>query len=152
MATIMIDTCVWPMCETLYDSHTAEFIFLIEQLVGVWKAHIARPVWHPNPWTTELPRKISHSVGDKGWIPLLYFIAVKCRVHRVRLQAIKLLSQTAHKEGIWDSKLALILAKEVMRIEEGDYYRDFEKDEKFPIAIVGYTTSTWDFLRIPWGF
>ncbi|KAI1156947.1 hypothetical protein F4825DRAFT_140939 [Nemania diffusa] len=136
MSTIIIETRFWPMCETMYDSHTAGFISMIEQLVAIWKAHIARPVWHPTPWTTEMPRKISHSVGDKGWIPLLYFVIIKCRVHRIRLQAIRLLSQTAHKEGIWDSKLTLILAKEVVRIEEGDYYWGFEKDDKFtPVSI-----------------
>ncbi|KAI1133316.1 hypothetical protein F5Y10DRAFT_228744 [Nemania abortiva] len=136
MATIIINTCTWPMCETMYDLYTAEFIFLIEQLVAIWKAHVARPVWHPTPWTTEMPRKISHSVGDKAWIPLLYFVALKCRVRRIRLQAIRLLSQTEHKEGIWDSRLALIIAKEVMCIEEGDYYRDFEKDDKFTIVSI----------------
>ncbi|KAI0098877.1 hypothetical protein GGR51DRAFT_536728 [Nemania sp. FL0031] len=136
LAAIVVNTCVWPMCETIYDLYTTEFIFMIEQLVVIWKAHIARPAWHPAPWTTDMPRKISHSVGDKGWIPLLYFIAIKCRVHRIRLQAIKLLSQTKHKEGIWDSRLVLIIAKEVMRIEEDDYYRDFEKDDKFTIVSI----------------
>ncbi|KAJ8129471.1 hypothetical protein O1611_g4160 [Lasiodiplodia mahajangana] len=136
MAAIIINTCVWPVCETMYDLYIAEFIFMIEQLIAIWKAHVARPAWHPAPWTTDMPRKISHSVGDKGWIPLLYFIAIKCRVHRIRLQAIKLLSQTEHKEGIWDSRLALIIVREVMRIEEGDYYEDFEKDDKFTIVSI----------------
>ncbi|KAI0446160.1 hypothetical protein F4803DRAFT_504701 [Xylaria telfairii] len=134
IATIKTNTCTWPACETTYDLYTANFISLIEQLIAIWKAHIARPVWHHTPWATEMPRRISHSVGDKGWIPLLYFVAVKCRVHRIRVQAIKLLSQTLHKEGIWDSRLVLIVAREVVRIEEGDYYQGFEMDDRFNIV------------------
>ncbi|GAP84596.1 putative Zn2 Cys6 DNA-binding protein [Rosellinia necatrix] len=136
MATIIINTCLEPARETMYDSCTADFIFLVEQLVAIWKAHVARPVWHLNPWTTEMPRRISHSVGDKGWIPLLYFIAVKCRVHRIRLQAVRLLSQTVHKEGVWDSKLVLIIAKEIIRTEEGDFYKDFNDDDKFNVVSI----------------
>ncbi|KAJ2980921.1 hypothetical protein NUW58_g6817 [Xylaria curta] len=136
VAALIINTCTWPACETTYDSYTADFLSLLEQLIAIWKAHIARPVWHLTPWVAETPRKISHSVGDKGWIPLLYFVAVKCRVHRIRLQAIKLLSQTAHKEGIWDSRLVLIIVKEVMQIEEGDYYQGFEKDDVFNLVSI----------------
>ncbi|KAF2971285.1 hypothetical protein GQX73_g2275 [Xylaria multiplex] len=136
MTTLMVKACSWPLCETIYDLYTADFISLIEQLVAIWKAHIVRPAWRLNPATAEMPRKISHSVGDKGWIPLLYFVAVKCRVHRIRLQAIRLMSQTLHKEGMWDSRLALIIAKEIIRIEEGDYYRGFDIDDRFSLVSI----------------
>ncbi|KAI8944130.1 hypothetical protein F4801DRAFT_572759 [Xylaria longipes] len=145
IAALIINTCTWPACETTYDLYTADFISLIEQLIAIWKAHVARPVWHHTPWATEMPRRISHSTGDKGWIPLLYFVAIKCRVHRIRLQAIKLLSQTLHKEGTWDSRLMLIIAREVLRIEEGDYYQGFEKDDGFSIV----STPTERDLTLP---
>ncbi|KAI3326835.1 hypothetical protein HD806DRAFT_488344 [Xylariaceae sp. AK1471] len=131
MFTIVINTLIWPASEMIYDLYIADFICLIEQLIKLWKAHVARPVWHLNLGMPGFPPKMAHSVGDKAWIPLLYFIAVKCRVHRIRLQAIKLLAMTLHKEGIWDAKLTIIVAKEVMRIEEGDYYQDFKKDDDF---------------------
>lgn len=136
MVFIILNTCTSPACEMMYDLHTAEFYSLLEQLVVVWRTHIARPAWRFHPPTADMPRKISHSVGDKGWIPLLYFLAVKCRIRRIRLQAIKLLSQTAHREGIWDSRLALIVAKEIVRIEEGDEYEDLEKEDRFSIVSV----------------
>ncbi|KAI1113564.1 hypothetical protein F5Y14DRAFT_209172 [Nemania sp. NC0429] len=136
MSTIIINSCDLPASETIYDRHTAEFLSLLEQLIAIWKAHLARPAWRPKPGPAEMPRNISHSVGDKGWIPLLYFIAVKCRVHRLRLQAIRLLSRSAHKEGIWNSKLALAIAKEVTRIEEGDFYRDLDTDDQFATGSV----------------
>ncbi|KAI1177750.1 hypothetical protein F4777DRAFT_191945 [Nemania sp. FL0916] len=136
MALVMLNTCTQSVNETIYDTYTADFISLIEQLVEVWKAHVARPAWHPSPCDTEMPRRLSHSVGDKGWIPLLYFIAVKCRVHRIRLQAVRLLSQTLHKEGIWNSRLALPLATKIIRIEEGDYFRDCEIDDRFTLVSI----------------
>ncbi|KAI3342283.1 hypothetical protein F4824DRAFT_445622 [Ustulina deusta] len=136
MASLILNTCIWPACEIMYDVYTADFVSLIEQLVAIWKTHTARPAWRFDPSTADMPRKMSHSVGDKGWIPLLYFVAVKCRVHRIRLQAIRLLSQTEHKEGIWDSRLALIVAKEIIRIEEGDYYQGLEKDDTFSIVSI----------------
>ncbi|KAI1274559.1 hypothetical protein F5Y07DRAFT_372755 [Xylaria sp. FL0933] len=131
MAVLMLSTCTWPVYEMVYDFYTAGFLELLEQLIVIWKAHVARPAWRINPATADMPRKISHSVGDKGWNPLLYFLAVKCRVHRIRLQAIRLLSQTSHKEGIWDAWLAIIVAKEIMRIEEGDYYQGLDINDKF---------------------
>ncbi|KAI1429114.1 hypothetical protein F5Y12DRAFT_728143 [Xylaria sp. FL1777] len=136
MATLMLRTCIWHACEAMYDLYTADFMKLLEQLIVIWKAHIARPAWRFHPPTADMPRKTSHSVGDKGWIPLLYFLAVKCRVPRIRLQAIRLMSQTAHKEGVWDSRLALIIAEEIIRIEEGDYYQGFDKDDRFGLVSI----------------
>jgi hypothetical protein len=134
MATIMVNTCAWQMYETVYDFYTDDFLLLLKRLIGVWKMLAARPVWHQIPNITDNLRSKSHSVCDKGWIPLLYFVAVKCRVHRIRLQAIKLLAQTSHKEGIWDSDLIGVMTQEIMRIEEGDYYQSFEKDDNFSIV------------------
>ncbi|KAI0412273.1 hypothetical protein F5X98DRAFT_355368 [Xylaria grammica] len=139
MATLIIKTSTRPARESMYDLYTADFVSLIDQLVTIWKAHVARPAWRPNPATTEMPRRISHSVGDKGWIPLLYFVAVKCRIHRIRLQAVRLMSQTLHKEGIWNSRLALVLAKEIIRVEEGDFYQGFDIDDRF--SIIGIPTE-----------
>lgn len=137
MVSIVINACTWPPRETMYDLCTGDFIVLVEQLMGIWKAHLARPLWQMNMWTAdEMPRSISHSVGDKGWIPLLYFVAVKCRVHRIRVQAIKLLEQTTHKEGIWDAELAVLLAEEIIRIEEGDDYDGFDQDDEIDIGSV----------------
>ncbi|KAI1436439.1 hypothetical protein GGR50DRAFT_651306 [Xylaria sp. CBS 124048] len=133
MANIILSTCVRPASEAMYDLYTKDFISLLEQLVTIWKAHVVRPAWQPKSW---MSGKISHSVGDKGWIPLLYFIAVKCRVHRIRVQAIQLLSLTEHKEGTWDSRIAIVLAEEIVRIEEGDRYRGFLNEGKFDLANV----------------
>jgi hypothetical protein len=43
---------------------------------------------------------ISRSTIDLGLIAPLYYTAVKCRVHRITLQAIRLLETIFYKEGI----------------------------------------------------
>ncbi|KAI8633594.1 hypothetical protein F5Y19DRAFT_246211 [Xylariaceae sp. FL1651] len=133
MATVILNTCTWPACEMIYDFYIDTFILLLEQLIDIWRSHVANPAWHHHPLITEIPTRISHSISNKGWIPLLYFIAIKCRVHRIRLQAIKLLAKTPHKEGVWNGELMLVVVQEIMRIEEGNYYQDLETDDSFNI-------------------
>jgi hypothetical protein len=61
---------------------------------------------------------ISRSVSDIGWIPPLYYTALKCGVHRVRLHAVRLLESSSHREGICDAKIAACVARKVMELEE----------------------------------
>src|SRR5271163_238923 len=60
--------------------------------------------------------------------------ALKCRVHRVRLQAIRLFESTSHREGIWDSHIAACVARKVMEIEERDFYKDVDTADDFPLS------------------
>jgi Fungal specific transcription factor domain/Fungal Zn(2)-Cys(6) binuclear cluster domain len=126
MANIMADTCLRPSDESVFDSHTNQFVLLIRQLANLWTTS---PV-------QALPGHLmdmSRSVVDMGWIPLLYYAAVKCRVHRIRLQAIRLLECTSHREGIWDAKTAACVARKVMAIEERDFYKDVDTADDFPL-------------------
>jgi hypothetical protein len=130
MANIMVDTCLRPSDESVFDSHTNQFVVLIRQLASLWTiASTTSPV-------QTLPGHLmdmSRSVVDMGWIPLLYYAAVKCRVHRIRLQAIRLLESTSHREGIWDATTAACVARKVMEIEERDFYKDVDTADDFPL-------------------
>jgi hypothetical protein len=130
MANIMADTCLRSRNESIFDSHTNQFVLLIRQLANLWTTtSTASPV-------QALPGHLmdmSRSVVDMGWIPLLYYAAVKCRVHRIRLQAIRLLESTSHREGIWDAKTAACVARKVMEIEETDFYKDVDTADDFPL-------------------
>ncbi len=77
---------------------------------------------------------MSRSIADVGWIPPLYYTALKCRVHRVRLQAIRLLESASHREGIWDSKIAAAVARKVMEIEEDGFYRGMDTADDFSLS------------------
>jgi hypothetical protein len=126
MADIMAHTCLWPADEGIFDLHTDKFTSLLIQSIDLGKAH---------PAASEAlfghGVEVAGSIMDRGWIPPLYYMALKCRVHRIRLHAVELLSYTTHKEGIWDSQIAACIARKVVEIEEGDFYKDVQKDDYF---------------------
>jgi hypothetical protein len=135
MAEIMVDTCLWPISQMRFDSHEGTFLSILLQTMDLQKmayalAHLVTP---PSGYC----RVMSTSIADIGGIPPLYYTVIKCRNHRIRLQAAKILDRFAHKETIWDSAVALCVATEVMRTEEQDFYRNIETEDDF------------DFLSIP---
>ncbi|RDW59112.1 hypothetical protein BP5796_12036 [Coleophoma crateriformis] len=126
MAHIMVETCLDTARESIYDNFTTNFVSIITQAVDIYKILISTPA-------DLFP---SHSTADIGWIPPLYYTALKCRVHRIRVHAVKILSSSSHKEGIWDSKLAESVVREAIEIEEGEFYQDCRIDDDFPISEV----------------
>ncbi|KAF2870156.1 hypothetical protein BDV95DRAFT_595706 [Massariosphaeria phaeospora] len=131
MATIMASTCLSSKDQACFDTHTLLFLSIITNSIALFQAS-------RDPELTPASEKdMSKSVLDLGFIPPLYYTATKCRVHRIRLQAIRLLEAVRHKEGIWDSTLAADAAREVMKIEEGEFYRRMEVAmDVFPLDAV----------------
>jgi hypothetical protein len=131
MVTIMTDVCLCPSDEAMFDSHNDQFIHLIRQLADLWViSSTIFPIRAPPGHVTN----ISRSIVDTGWIPPLYYAAVKCRVHRIRLHAIRLLESTFRREGIWDAKIVARVSRKVMEIEERDYYKDTDTADDFPLS------------------
>ena len=127
MTSIMLDTCLRPSDESAFDFHADQFVLLIRQLAILWTmASTTSPV-------QAVPGDMSRSVVDMGWIPVLYYTAVKCRIHRIRLQAIRLLESTSHREGIWDAKMAVCVARKVMQMEEREFYKDLDTVDDFSL-------------------
>lgn len=122
MADIMAHACLQPACESIFDSHTDDFVSIIMRLIDLRK--ISEEFHRDNT-------DMSKSIVDMGWIPPLYYTAIKCRIHRVRLQAIKLLASTSHREGIWDANSAACIARKVMEIEERDFFKDIHMANDF---------------------
>lgn len=120
MGIIMADTCLSPDDETIFDSYTENFRFLVNQSRVNWESRASGPGYLAPGQHMDMSR----SVIDIGWIPPLYFTALKCRVRQVRLQAVSLIEYSAHREGIWDSKIAACVARKVIEIEERDLYND----------------------------
>jgi hypothetical protein len=131
MANIMAGACLYSDDEAIYDSFTEQFVCLMEQLVFNWSIRSlgvdVRTKAGPHV-------DLSRSVVDIGWIPPLYYTAIKCRSHRLRLQAIRLLECSTHREGIWDARIAACVARKVMKIEERDFYSDIGTADDFPIT------------------
>jgi hypothetical protein len=129
MATIMSYTTMSLKDEMIFDTQTNLFVDLVAQLVEL----------HDSRTIKVLPGHLmdmAHSVSDLGWIAPLYFVATKCRVHRVRLQAIRLLESTSHREGIWDATIMAHVARKVMEVEERDYYKRLDVDDFFLLDAV----------------
>ncbi|KAK8119902.1 uncharacterized protein PG998_004528 [Apiospora kogelbergensis] len=118
MAQIMAAVCLAPddHTEAIYDAHTAHFLAIVRHSNELRR--LARHEVHYNP-LVQYTSKISQSTADMGWIPPLYYAALRCRVRRVRLHALRFLEFKPHKEGIWDTELTGIVAREVIHLEEG---------------------------------
>lgn len=131
MAAIMADACLCLDDEFVFDSHTERFISILNTAVVLWKTGLPDYPARPLPW----PRiYMSRSIVDIGWIAPLYYTALKCRVHRVRLQAIRLMETASYREGMWDSKIASCVARRVMEIEEGELFKDSRLTDEFSLC------------------
>ncbi|KAH8681720.1 hypothetical protein BX600DRAFT_505378 [Xylariales sp. PMI_506] len=118
MTQIMIDTCLTSEGESAYDHHTDRFSMLTENVSHLYK------IAHSVPMMKALPghaTNVKKAVCDVGPVPLLFFTALKCRVRKIRLQAINILKSSSHTEGIWNSQMFGCAAQEVMRLEEGNF-------------------------------
>jgi hypothetical protein len=130
MTSIMAGTCIRRNDESIFDLYSESFIYIIRQSGKSWRIGSSIPLERP---MGTYHMDMSRSLVDIGWIPPLYYTALKCRIHRVRIQAIRLLETTSHREGIWDSKIAACVARKVMEIEEGDFYREFDGFDDFSL-------------------
>ena len=129
MAIIMLDT-VRETEESKYDRHTSEFLSIIQHMLEMRRiaanAEIRRRFFGSE-------EGMSHSIGDIGLIAPLYYVAVKCRVRRLRLCAIRMLEETPHKEGIHDAILTANIARKVMALEEDDTLKPGDREDDFSL-------------------
>lgn len=105
MATMMCK-CMSAESQLIYDDHIGDFLAIVRRCIELWKHQISGQ----DAESIDLP-------ADIGWIPPLYYTALKCRDNRTRLHAIRLLQVIPHREGVWDSTLAAIIATKVMQLE-----------------------------------
>lgn len=63
------------------------------------------------------PRPPSCSSG-LGYVMPLHMVAARCRNPQLRRRALRLLLNASRREGIWDSRLAGLIASETLAIEE----------------------------------
>jgi hypothetical protein len=124
MADIMAHSCFEATRQHILDSHENDFISIINQMINLFKT---------GRQTSETllgnHSEMSRFMGDIALIPPLYYTALNCRVHQIRLQAIKLLELSSHREGIWDAKIAACVVRKVMEMEERDFYKDYTTDD-----------------------
>ncbi len=117
MTSIMASTCLRLTDETVFDLHTQDFADMITQAVELFRQSV--DLLAP-PGSTQ-PPNLSFTL-DMGYIPPLYYVGLKCRLPRLRRQAIDLLESMPHREGVWDGEVAAYVARQVIEMEEGECY------------------------------
>lgn len=120
LARLTLEAALTPTNPMIYDQHTSLFTLLMSQMVSMWS--MAVPYKEAIRYRG-LPRNRVRIAGgsttDVGCIPLLFYVAIKCRVHKIRMHAIRFLDICGHREGPWDAKTVAVVARRVVEVEEG---------------------------------
>lgn len=114
VVTIMTETCLRED-ETVYDLQVAKFALILTQVWELWQSASTELKM------SRLQPELSFTM-DMGFIPPLFYTAVKCREPNIRRIAIDLLRKTPHVEGAWDGMLATTIARRIMDEEEIGMY------------------------------
>lgn len=94
--------------EEAYDTNHPTF----QSIVNLASSIASRPPCQP----TTRPR----FVFEMGFLPLLYFVVLKCRVFDLRLRALSLMKTLAiHRENLWDISTMYSVGRRVIEIEHG---------------------------------
>ena len=130
MAHIMVSTCFRHNGEFSFDSYIEDFVAIINLSAQLYKIVMSLDLSSSSHHhvTSGVP-----FVADIGWIAPLYFTALKCRNHRVRLQAIRSLESVPSRQGIWNALIVASVAQKVMELEEMDFYKDVPLDDNFAL-------------------
>ncbi|KAL0778456.1 hypothetical protein CaCOL14_006109 [Colletotrichum acutatum] len=119
MAHIITETSLHPGDELVFDKFIWHFDMMAESSKEIITAAI--PTIAADLSSGHCTTKFSFT-ADMGLIPPLYYVALKCRKPSTRRQAIELISNGLHQEGMWDATLTGAVVSEVMRMEEGDFF------------------------------
>ncbi|KAF2641118.1 hypothetical protein P280DRAFT_425318 [Massarina eburnea CBS 473.64] len=126
MATIVTATCFSMHKQAIFDDHMPRFLSIITQSIKLLDAGDRFEAFGK----VELVGfETTGEVPDLGWISPIYYTALKCRNHRIRLQAIKLLKLLHRSEGCHDFLHLARVAEEVVHLEEGDFFKDIPETE-----------------------
>ncbi|PVI01025.1 hypothetical protein DM02DRAFT_671591 [Periconia macrospinosa] len=126
LVAIIVATSLSAHTQMVFDEHTTTFLELVTQSIDLMESG--------GPCNKTLKRLYkfgwtdSKSIDGVGWIQPIYFTALKCRNHRIRHCAIKLL-QLQSVEGTLEPRFARV-AEEVVRLEEGDYFAGITHEAK----------------------
>ncbi|KZL85851.1 c6 zinc finger domain-containing protein [Colletotrichum incanum] len=130
MAYIITNTSLNPGNELIFDLYTRHFVSVVSLSREI--LDIVQPSALPTP-AADTPG--SHapqadSTADIGLVPPLFYTAIKCRVPRIRRQAVELLLLGQRYQGIWDAVMSARVAREVMTLEERGIQDGLKDDQR----------------------
>jgi hypothetical protein len=120
LAVIMASVCP-SEDEMIFDSFTKNFLGILTGFVDLWNYWASQ-----DPDVEEMNDLFVYKIEnhgftvESGFIPPVYYTALKCRIPGIRRQAIRFLRSAPHREGVWNGKLLAEVLEEVVRIEESE--------------------------------
>ncbi|KAJ5273586.1 hypothetical protein N7478_008711 [Penicillium angulare] len=129
MATVMAAVCLSDD-EMIFDSYTENFVAILSGFRDIWNFWITSLGFQAQEIEDILnaPEASCSSHGftvEPGFIPPVYYAALKCRIPQIRRGAIRILRSAPHREGVWNGPLLAHVLDEVVEIEEdGIVYKD----------------------------
>ncbi|KAK3312252.1 C6 zinc finger protein [Apodospora peruviana] len=108
IVTVWIDCALDPN-ESGYDRHIETFRTMVSLSAMVLESASPTP-GQPRPRFT----------FEMGFLPLLYFVSVKCRCLHTRVAALRLIrSLSASRENLWDADTSFRMGKRIVLLENG---------------------------------
>lgn len=107
MATILVSCCL-DRVEAAYDDFTERFILVLAR-ARAFQSHTAFPPMFPN--------EEAGFSNEVGLLSLLAFVALKCRAHAARLDALDLLRKSRWRDGPWDGVSLVNAVGNLMQFE-----------------------------------
>lgn len=95
----------WESSQLPFDEATGYFQLVVEEAERILDMTVSK---------SELS-SILHF--EMGVMPPLYFTAIKCRDHELRLRALRLLRQGPRREALWDREELVAIAERVIEVE-----------------------------------
>ncbi|KAI4694175.1 uncharacterized protein J4E84_002757 [Alternaria hordeiaustralica] len=141
MARIMCG-CLQVHSEQHYEAYTQTFLTVLVHAIHIFEEYnLAKSI----PDNVNL----HDSIGEYGFIAPLYYTAIKCRYHRIRLHAIRLLRVIPLKEGTWDSFTAANIAETVMELEEQNSHYGDNAGDGFSLSEIPNLEDSYSWSLMP---
>ncbi|KAI4621947.1 hypothetical protein J4E80_004322 [Alternaria sp. BMP 0032] len=141
MAGIMCG-CLQVHSEQHYEAYTQTFLTILVHAIYIFEEYSL---------AKSIPDNVNlhDSIGEYGFIAPLYYTAIKCRYHRIRLHAIRLLRVIPLKEGTWDSFTAANIAETVMELEEQDTRYGDNAGDGFSLSEIPNLEDSYSWSLMP---
>ncbi|CAG8928853.1 unnamed protein product [Penicillium salamii] len=130
MVTVMVAVSL-SESEMDFDAYTDRFSAIIagvQELSQIWSLS-ATESWNPVPGVGNADPRDRGFTIESGYIPPVYYTAMKCRIPHIRRQAIQALRLTPRREGLWNGPLLADVLEEVIGIEQGQTHVDHPNSE-----------------------
>lgn len=141
MAGIMCG-CLQVHSEQHYEAYTQAFLTILVHAIHIFEEYSL---------AKSIPDNVNlhDSIGEYGFIAPLYYTAIKCRHHRIRLHAIRLLRVVPLKEGTWDSFTAANIAETVMEVEEEGHFYGLNGKDDFRLSEIPSLEDSYSWPLMP---